>query len=323
MRRPEIWNRHDPWARLAVAALTPAGWLHGATVSWNARNATPVSVGVPVICVGNLTVGGTGKTPIAVAIVQTLKARGRSPFFLSRGYGGSEPGPVLVTPEHSADQVGDEPVLMSTTAPVAVSRDRTKGAALAIANGADVIVMDDGHQNFSIAKDLSLVVVDGEQQFGNRRIVPAGPLRETVRHGMERADAVIIVGDGDPPLAGFCGPTLRVHLVHTDAPKLSGRRVVAFAGIGRPEKFFRSLRALGAEIVDAVAFADHHIFQQIEIAKLREKAAKESAQLVTTGKDYVRLPPEWRPGIAVLPVRAAFDDPGQLDGLLDRIVPAG
>ena len=297
----------------------PLGWIYGASVAWKARNAEPLTAGVPVVCVGNLSAGGTGKTPVAIAIVRALKSMGHKPFFLSRGYGGYLTGPMIVSPEHDAADVGDEPLLLAAAAPVVVSRDRGKGAALAVAEGANVIVMDDGHQNFSIAKDLSLVVVDGEQQFGNGRVLPAGPLREPVSQGLSRADAIIVVGDGDLKLAHFSGPVLRAHLVHSETADLKGRRVVAFAGIGRPEKFFRSLRALGVEFIEAAAFEDHHVYSPLEIARLREKAARTSATLITTGKDYMRLAPKDRPGIAVLPVRADFDDPVALNALLDRL----
>ncbi len=319
MRAPEFWNRKDHWSRLAVAALTPLGWLYSASVAWKARNAAPFRSSACVVCVGNLTAGGTGKTPVAIAIARALIARGRKPFFLSRGYGGRLRGPILVMPEHTATDVGDEPLLLASAAPVVVSRNRREGAQLATEHGADVIVMDDGHQNFTLAKDLSLVVVDAEQQFGNGHILPAGPLREFVGQGLARADAVVIVGSGGLELPGFGGPILRAHMTHVDVPELKGRRVVGFAGIGRPEKFFRSLQAFGAEIVATKRFGDHHIYSLSEIARLKAKARSENALLVTTEKDYVRMTDVEREGIAVLPVRAAIDDPQALERLLDRL----
>ena len=319
MRAPDFWDRKDLWSRLAVAALTPAGWIYGAVVAHKARRAAPYRSSAAVICVGNLTAGGTGKTPVAIAIAQALIVRGRRPFFLSRGYGGRLQGPVRVMQEHSATDVGDEPLLLAAAAPVIVSRDRRKGAELAAAQGADAIVMDDGHQNFSLAKDLSLVVVDAETQFGNGRILPAGPLREFVGRGLARADAVIVVGEGVVKLPGFDGPVLRAHMAHIDVPDLKGRRVVGFAGIGRPEKFFRSLQAFGAQIVVTKRFGDHHIYTLSEIARLKATARSEDALLVTTEKDYVRMTATERMGIAVLPVRAAIDDPQALGRLLDRL----
>jgi tetraacyldisaccharide 4'-kinase len=319
MRAPEFWDRRDRRSRLAVAALAPIGWIYSASVAWKAHSATPYRPNIPVLCVGNLTAGGTGKTPVAIAIAHALGARGRQPFFLSRGYGGKLRGPVLVAPEHHAGDVGDEPLLLAAAGPVVVSRNRGEGAKLAIEHGADVIVMDDGHQNFTLAKDLSLVVVDAEQQFGNGFILPAGPLREFVNQGLARADAVVVVGDGGPTLAGYSGPILRAHLNLVDAPELAGRRVVGFAGIGRPEKFFRSLRTLGADIVATKRFADHHIYTSSEIARLKAKARAANALLVTTEKDYVRMTEVEREGIAALPVRAAIDSAKALELLLDRL----
>ncbi|MDE2134576.1 MAG: tetraacyldisaccharide 4'-kinase [Alphaproteobacteria bacterium] len=319
MRAPKLWDRRDRWSRLAVAALAPIGWIYSATVTWKAHNATPYRSGIPILCVGNLTVGGTGKTPVAIAIARALKARGRKPFFLSRGYGGKLRGPLLVAPEHSVGDVGDEPLLLAAAAPVVVSHNRGEGARLAAKHGADVIVMDDGHQNFTLAKDLSIVVVDAAQPFGNGFVVPAGPLREFVSQGLARADAVVIVGDGEPKLTGYAGPILRAQLTHVDSPELAGRRVVGFAGIGRPEKFFRSLRVFGAEIVATKHFADHHIYTSSEIARLKATARDANAVLVTTEKDFVRMTDIERQGIAVLPVRAVISDAKALELLLDRL----
>jgi tetraacyldisaccharide 4'-kinase len=215
--------------------------------------------------------------------------------------------------------MGDEALLLAAAAPVIVSRDRAAGAKLADAEQAQVIVMDDGHQNFSVAKDLSLVVVDAKAGFGNGRVLPAGPLRESVAQGLARADAVVLVGDGAPDLGGFAGPKLRARLVPVDVHALAGKPVVAFAGIGRPGKFFETLRGLGAELADARAFADHHVYSAAEIARLKRKAG--GALLLTTEKDYVRLTPAEREGISFLPVRAGFDDMAAISALLDRIAP--
>ena len=173
-----------------------------------------------------------------------------------------------------------------------------------------------------MAKDLSLVVIDAEQQFGNGFVLPAGPLREFVSQGLARADAVAIVGDGGPALADYSGPILRARMTHVDVPELAGRRIVGFAGIGRPEKFFRSLRVFGAEIVGTKRFADHHIYTSSEIARLKATARTADALLVTTEKDYVRMTEAEREGIAVLPVRAVIDNTKALELLLDRLWPA-
>ncbi|HVU20366.1 MAG TPA: tetraacyldisaccharide 4'-kinase [Rhizomicrobium sp.] len=314
MRAPDFWQ-HDDWRSLLLA---PFGWLYGATVAWKARNATPERPAAAVICVGNLGAGGTGKTPVAIEIARLLMERGRNPFFLSRGYGGNLPGPLQVTTDNYADQVGDEPLLLAHTAPVIVSRDRRKGAALAVERGADTIIMDDGHQNFSLVKDLSFVVVDGDTGFGNRRVLPAGPLREPVSQGLARADAVIITGEGVPALDGFIKPVLRAHLMHQERD-IADRRIVAFAGIGRPEKFFQSLRAQGAMLLDTISFGDHHKYTAGEIARLRAKARAHNAELVTTEKDFVRLTPLEREAIRAMPVQAVFDDPATLQRLLDSL----
>ena len=270
-----------------------------------------------MICVGNISVGGTGKTPVAIAIAHRLLARGRHPVFLSRGYGGRLHGPVEVHESNSAADVGDEPLLLRHTAPVVVARDRADGARHAEKLG-DVIVMDDGHQNFALRKDLALVVVDGGTGCGNGRVVPAGPLREPVAQGLHRADAVIVTGDGEVALGDFKGAVLRSHLVQ-EGGGVAGRRVVAFAGIGRPDKFFHALEHQGAQIAASMRYADHHTYTQAEMARLKSKARALDALLVTTEKDFVRLTEAERDGILPLPVRTAFDAPEALDALLDRL----
>ena len=312
MRAPDFWHRGG----VASALLAPLGALYGLSVAWKARQAAPYRTKAKVICIGNLTAGGSGKTPVALAIGALLQAKGRKVFFLSRGYGGSETGPVDVKPGDRADRMGDEALLLSRVAPTIVAQDRAKGAALADSRGADVIVMDDGHQNFSLAKDLSLVVVDGETGFGNRRMIPAGPLRESVRQGLKRADAVVVMGHGNPDLEGYQGPLLNARLVPGDE-SFRGKRVFAFAGIGRPEKFVATLKAAGALVMGSQFFADHHPFTAGEIAALRSRA--QGAQLVTTEKDLVRLAERDRAGIAILKVGIRFDEPAALDMLLNRI----
>jgi tetraacyldisaccharide 4'-kinase len=321
MRTPEFWNAHDHTARLAIAVLTPVGWAYGASVAWKRDHAHAHRARARVVCVGNLTAGGSGKTPVAIAIARALKERGGNPFILSRGYGGRMRGPAPIDPARdTAHDVGDEPLMLAGAAPVIVARDRRAGAELAETSGADAIVMDDGHQNFALVKDIAIVVVDAETGFGNGRVLPAGPLREPVAQGLARADAVVLVGDGTPDLKGYSGPVLRARLVPADVLGLKGARVVAFAGIGRPEKFFETLRALGAELIEARGFPDHHVYSASEIARLKAKAR--GALLVTTEKDFVRLTPAERDDVQFLPVRAAFDDPAALARVLDRIAPA-
>ncbi|HXS06645.1 MAG TPA: tetraacyldisaccharide 4'-kinase [Rhizomicrobium sp.] len=312
MRAPEFWQRRG----FASALLAPLGALYGASVAWKAQHARPYRAKARVLCVGNLTAGGSGKTPVAIAIGAHLKAKGRRVFFLTRGYGGSLAGPLQVQAGHKAADVGDEALLLAQTAPTVVARDRAAGATLAEKSGAEIIVMDDGHQNFSLAKDLSLVVVDGETGFGNGRMIPAGPLREPVRQGLARADLVVIMNGGDPDLMDYDGSRLRARLATIDAD-LKGRRVFAFAGIGRPEKFVASLKHAGAIVTGTQFFADHHPFTSEEIASLKARAG--DALPITTAKDFVRLSKSERGDIAVLSVQARFDDNAALDRLLARL----
>jgi tetraacyldisaccharide 4'-kinase len=323
MRPPDFWSRTDPVSRLVVTLLTPVGWLYGFSVRYRRTHARPYRAAIPVICVGNLSAGGTGKTPIAIAIARALILRGLKPVFLTRGYGGKVRGAAFVAPDDRATHVGDEPLLLAATAPVIVSADRAAGARLAQAHGFDTVIMDDGHQNFTLAKDLSLIVVDAEAGFGNHRVLPAGPLREPVAQGLARADAVIVAGAGTPDLGGFAGPVLHTTLVQDETRLAPGARVVAFAGIGRPGKFFDALTRLGLEIADRKAYGDHHIYTQSEIARLKHRAAALHAPLVTTEKDYVRLTAAEREGIVALPVQSRFEEPAALDGLLDRLATAG
>jgi tetraacyldisaccharide 4'-kinase len=323
MRAPEFWQGRDYTARLAAAVLSPFGFLYGATVAWKRDRTQPYRPRAKVICVGNLTVGGTGKTPIAIAIAQLLLRRGLKPMFLTRGYGGKERGPIFVNLAHdSAEQVGDEPLLLARAAPAIVARDRAAGAHLADEAQADAIIMDDGHQNFSVAKDLSLVLVDAGTGFGNGHIVPAGPLRESISQGLARADAIVLTGDGDPELRKFKGPVLRAHFKPSPETGLRGQPVVAFAGTGRPEKFFATLAELGAEFVETSAFDDHHEYTASELARLKSKARGADALLITTEKDFARLSPAERTDVATLPIAATFDDAAAIESLLDRLLPA-
>jgi tetraacyldisaccharide 4'-kinase len=320
MRAPEFWTRDDYSARAISAALSPLAWLYGASVAYKRDHVTPWRSKASVVCVGNLTAGGSGKTPVAIAVARALLAKGLNVSFLIRGYGGNIAGPVTVDANvHGAHDVGDEALLLAAVASTIVSRDRKAGAMLADAQGANIIVMDDGHQNFSLTKDLSIIAVDAESGFGNDHVLPAGPLREPVPQGLSRADAVVLVGNGAPKLQGFRGPLLRARLSPTTLI-IGSSPMIAFAGIGRPAKFISTLNRLGANIVGWQSFADHHPYTRNEISRLRQKAAKAGAILVTTEKDYVRLNKDDRAGILALPVRAMFETPAELDRLLDTIV---
>jgi tetraacyldisaccharide 4'-kinase len=322
MRQPKFWTRRSTVASLTQQILAPLGWVFGATVACRSLVSRPYRSRAKVVCIGNLTVGGTGKTPVAIEVGRQLIARGAGIVFLSRGYGGIIAGPALINLGDDANRVGDEPLLLAEVAPVIVARDRAAGAKLADENGFDVIVMDDGHQNFSLAKDLSLIVVDAAVGFGNGRILPAGPLRESVPQGLQRADAIILVGDESPAqIVQPALPVIHAAVAARDEERWAGQRVVAFAGIGRPEKFFATLRSLRARIIEAHSYADHFVYSKREIDRLKAQAIDANAALVTTEKDYVRITPAERSGIEPLRVRTIFEETSSLDRLLDKIVP--
>jgi tetraacyldisaccharide 4'-kinase len=281
---------------------------------------------VPVICIGNFTVGGAGKTPAALALAAVLKGQGKRPFFLSRGYGGSLAGPILVDPEaHRTSQVGDEPLLLARVAPTVVSRDRPAGARHAADQGASVIVMDDGLQNPSLHKDCAIAVVDGAAGVGNGLCLPSGPLRAPLAAQWPQVDAVLVLGpgaagdeiarearrQGKAVLRGRLAPDPPI------AASLKGARVLAFAGIGRPEKFFETLRGIGAEVVLERSFPDHHPYSLRDISTLSAEAQARDLVLVTTEKDRMRLAGvPGTDGMVALPVSLVLDDEDSLRRLL-------
>ena len=316
MRAPDFWYERPG---LAAALLAPAGAAWEAAARLRRRVARPYRASAPVICIGNLVAGGSGKTPVVLSLAGLLAGRAVAVHVVTCGYGGSLTGPVRVDPaQHEAAQIGDEALLLVARAPCWVARNRAAGIAAALKAGAGAVLLDDGFQNPNVMKDLSLVVVDGEYGFGNGRMIPAGPLREPVTAGLARADAIVLIGDGAGPaeLRDAACPVLRAALAPRNGEQFAGARIVAFAGIGHPEKFFATLRRLGAELVIARPFADHHRYREAEIARLRESAAREDARLVTTAKDWVRLQPSWRAGIDVLDVEIRWRDPAALDRLL-------
>jgi len=321
---PLFWEREPG---LAANLLMPVAALWDAAGRLRRVMARPQRAPVPVICVGNLVAGGAGKTPVTLALVDWFGARGITVHIVTRGYGGRLVGPTRVDPRrHDADEVGDEALLLAARAPSWVARDRTSGAAAAAAAGAEAILLDDGFQNPAIAKTLSLIVVDAGYGFGNRRVMPAGPLRENLRRGMARADAAVLltVSAEKPALAatdlGRKRPVIAAELRSVAGERFAGQRVLAFAGIGRPARFFATLRGLGAEIVDERGFPDHFVYRSGDIEALSAMARRARARLVTTAKDFVRLPMAARIGIEVLEIEIRWPDPDALAAVLARVI---
>jgi tetraacyldisaccharide 4'-kinase len=318
MREPGFWHGPSSWKS---HLLRPLGALYGAIAAKRLRH-KGLDAGIPVLCVGNYHVGGAGKTPTVLTLAKLLRELGETPVVLSRGYGGKLRGPVRVDPErHAAADVGDEPLMMASQLPVVVARQRADGVPLARSQGASVILMDDGFQNPSVAKDASLIVIDGSRGLGNGQVFPAGPLRAPLKPQLARTDALVIVGNGtaaEPVAAEIAArrkPVLRAHLMPDAASvaSLRGKRVLAFAGIGDPARFFGTLEASGIEVARRRAFADHHPFAQGEIEGLVAEATRDGLTLVTTEKDLARLRqaggvPDWAQAIMPFAVTLEFDD---------------
>lgn len=318
MQAPKFWYQK---AALAAWALSPLGWIYGCTTAARVKK-RGLHAQVPVICVGNLNIGGTGKTPFVSDLAQRLLGA----QIVSRGYGGRVTGPVLVDlTRHTAADVGDEPLLLSAFAPTWVAKNRAAAVEAAQASGARVILMDDGFQNATVSKDLSILVVDAKRGFGNGFCLPAGPLREPISAGLKRADLLVLIGtplDGATFLQRY---EITIPYVQANLQPLAtgmtwqGARVMAFAGIGHPENFFTSLRDVGANIIDSQALDDHQPLTESLMVRLSARAKAASAQLVTTEKDAVRLPKSWQGQVLTLPVRLQFLDEEPLAKVLQRL----
>ncbi len=321
MRPPAFW--HDPEAHLLPSLLSPLGWIAAQATArrlkrpgWHAP--------VPVICCGNLTVGGAGKTTLALDLLRRLKARGVDVHALTRGYGGTSRGVLRVdSSRHNATLVGDEALLLAAWAPTWISADRAASARAAIAQGARCLIMDDGMQNPGLVQDRTLLVIDGERGFGNGHLLPAGPLRESVASGTARVHATVLIG---PDRHGVLNrlpkqlPVLRAALVMApQAYALRSQKLAAFAGIGRPDKFFEALEAIGLDLVRRDEFPDHHQYHPAQLRRLAKEAEAHGAILVTTPKDAVRLPEAFRKRVLILDVSLQWEDARQIDCLLDEL----
>lgn len=318
MRAPQFWYEPNTWK---AKFLYPLGYFYNLLTLLRGKLAKPQSYSCLTICIGNLNVGGTGKTPTTIALAQHFLKKGLQVHVVSRGYKGKFQGTFLVDPQkHKSDEVGDEPLLMSEFTSVWVSNKRKNGIAAAENAGAQIVLLDDGFQDPSFHKDFSLIVVDGEKGFGNKKCMPAGPLRENIVQGFKRADALVIVGQRIYKFDTF--PT-HLKIIHsTLKPIETGMnwkegKYLAFAGIADPSKFFKTLRSLGANLIDCVALSDHQKLDGQVLKRLERKANSAHAQLVTTEKDAVRLSNTYRKKVLSLPVRIEFDDKNELENLFN------
>lgn len=310
MQAPEFWDKKE--SRLAKI-LAPISAIYAWIVACRLEKSHPYQAKMPVICVGNISVGGTGKTPVCLALAKLLKEKGRSPWFLNHGYRASEKSVIVDTKSHSALDVGDEALLLAEYAPTIVDSARARGAQIAEKKDVSLLIMDDGFQNPTLVKTLSFVVVDGKKGFGNERVLPAGPLREPVLKGLKRADALILVGEDVWGVRKYLEknkvdlPILTGHFipVEQDLEKLKGHSVSAFAGLGNPKKFFDMLVQKGIQLVSMHSFPDHYFYTRFDIEDLKKKT--KNSLLATTSKDWVKIPMEMRNGLVQVRGNFEFD----------------
>lgn len=315
MKTPGFWKDINFFSNL----FAPLGWIYGTITALRLLLVRGKKIGVPVVCVGNLTAGGVGKTPVSVSIAQMMIRAGKKPFFITRGYGGKLQDIVVNKELHTPKEVGDEPLILAQTATTVVNKDRYLGAFRAADCGADMIIMDDGFQNPGLYKNTSFIVVDGNQGFGNNRCIPAGPLREFIKIGLMRADAVLLLGETKPEILKllYKKKIFRGKIVPIP-PTAKNKRVIAFAGIGHPQKFYKSLEDCGFEIIATHDFADHHFYTEKELNKLFEESVKKEADLYTTSKDFVKIPTHLRHLFNVLEITVEWENPEELKNFILR-----
>lgn len=308
MKPPSFWYKTGFTSFFWAILLSPLGWLYDAIVNSRLRWIRPTKVKVPVICVGNLSVGGVGKTPTVIALVTLLKEEGYTPHILSRGYGGKATGPLLVDPHHhTAKDVGDEPLLLATKAPTWIGKNRFLSAQKAVEAGATILVMDDGLQNPTLYQDLKIAVFDGLSGIDNGFVFPAGPLRQSLFSGLKRIDLALLINfDNVPNWLGDI-PALQGTIVTDQQPNPS-KNYIAFAGIGNPLKFFKTLRDNGYLVTREIPFDDHHVYTDSDIDQLKSYCQSENHQLITTEKDAIKLPSTFKASVEVLSIRLTFQN---------------
>ena len=323
MKAPKFWYREKSlWAKM----LGPLGSVYGWSVARRFKRIKPYQAGVPVICVGNLSVGGTGKTPVCLALGKMMKEMKIPFYFLNHGYKSKTKGIVVDVKKMSALEVGDEAMLLAAEAPTVVDNHRARGAQVIERMGGKAIIMDDGFQNPSLIKTISFVVVDGRTGFGNGKLIPAGPLRESVERGLLRADAVIISGSDDTGAKDIIlkyAPDMPILTGHFEPDqkmiqKLQGKKVMAFAGIGRPDKFFDMLVGCGVPVAKKTIFPDHYDYTQFDLESLLTEA--EGMPLVTTTKDYVKVPQNMKSRVVVVSGGFVFDKPAEVQNLIKGVM---
>lgn len=303
MKTPKFWM-HNSWQTILLA---PFSWIYGAITQWRLKRIAPYHSSAKVICIGNITAGGVGKTPVAMAMAEKYMAMGKKVVFVTRGYKSKLKNIVVDLDKYSAEETGDEARLLAMMAPTVIAPHRDEGAKIAEKLGAEVIIMDDGFQNPRLYKDESWLVFDGATGIGNGKIIPSGPLRETLADGQKRAQYILIMGEDKTGLAQRC--QLPVYYGHVQAQPLAleNKRVLAFAGIGHPEKFYQTLRDNGYDVVLTHDFADHYAYQPKDIEALAKEAAVQNLALITTEKDFVKLSTEDKKRVNVLRIRALWD----------------